>query len=180
MTPRPTGRVFKVIGPTMVPLSSRSGGSSVADASIHRGHQSGITNRPPEHCLVAAFDLAASDPVDNRVTVDTQLRRLVYEELHSQLPAENADTPRRILRPKLANSVSPMGTTVAFSLSPSASATPFTEESAPRRASPATYSRCHVRSSGLGTRQPRRRRRPSCGRRVLGRRLRLRARHSAH
>lgn len=47
-------------------------------------HQSGITNRPPEHCVVGAFRLNTIEPVPTRDALE-ELRRVVSAELRSDL-----------------------------------------------------------------------------------------------
>lgn len=55
--------------------------------------QSGITNRPPEHALIAAFDLTGGDSAANQATV-VALRDLVHRELRSDLDDQGPATPK--------------------------------------------------------------------------------------
>jgi len=61
-------------------------------APVPGSPQSGIRNRPPEHAIVAAITL----PADQASTVSAlaTLRQIQAEELSSQLPVENAQTPK--------------------------------------------------------------------------------------
>lgn len=52
--------------------------------------QSGITNRPPEHCILATFALSGGDA---RASIET-LRATIEDELKSQLPDEDAATDK--------------------------------------------------------------------------------------
>jgi deferrochelatase/peroxidase EfeB len=61
--------------------------------------QSGITNRPPEHLVLAAFTLDATDPAQARDTVE-QLRAVEQRELRSDLDAENETTPKDVPPPE--------------------------------------------------------------------------------
>jgi deferrochelatase/peroxidase EfeB len=55
--------------------------------------QSGITNRPPEHALVAAFDFTGADPAANQAAVG-RLRTLVEAESRSDLDDQSPTTDK--------------------------------------------------------------------------------------
>lgn len=57
------------------------------------GHQAGITNRPPEHCIVACFRLNTTDPVATRNALE-ELRRIESAELRSDLDNQSAGTDK--------------------------------------------------------------------------------------
>lgn len=55
--------------------------------------QSGITNRPPEHALVVAFDFAAGDAHATQATI-ARLKSLAEKELRSDLDDQDAATDK--------------------------------------------------------------------------------------
>ena len=55
--------------------------------------QAGITNRPPEHVIVAAFRLEQTDPAQVRATVE-ELRRIEKAELRSDLDEQGPQADR--------------------------------------------------------------------------------------
>lgn len=55
--------------------------------------QSGITNRPPEHALVATFDFTGADAAANQA-VTVRLRDLIGRELRSDLDDQDPTTPK--------------------------------------------------------------------------------------
>ena len=55
--------------------------------------QSGITNRPPEHALVVAFDFAAGDAQATQATI-ARLKSLAEKELRSDLDDQDAATDK--------------------------------------------------------------------------------------
>lgn len=61
--------------------------------------QSGITNRPPEHCHVAAFRLETKDPVATRAAVEA-LRRIERAELRSNLDEQTPATEKAAPSPE--------------------------------------------------------------------------------
>jgi deferrochelatase/peroxidase EfeB len=56
-------------------------------------YQSGITNRPPEHCVVGAFRLNTTEPVATSNALE-ELRRVVSAELRSDLDNQSAGTDK--------------------------------------------------------------------------------------
>lgn len=59
----------------------------------HRAPQAGILNRPPDHLLVAAFTLTATDAAGATAAIE-KLRQIVQAELSSDLADETAQTAK--------------------------------------------------------------------------------------
>lgn len=62
-------------------------------------HQSGITNRPPEHCVVAAFRVNTTEPLPTRNALE-ELRRVVSAELRSDLDSQGPDADKEAPSPE--------------------------------------------------------------------------------
>jgi len=65
----------------------------------HPTPQSGITNRPPEHCIVGAFRLDTTDPVSTRQALDA-LKRIERSELRSDLDDQGPATDKAAPSPE--------------------------------------------------------------------------------
>lgn len=83
------------------PNGSRSGWTTKPPTSkehtvTNRQHsypQSGITNRPPEHIIIASYRVVAADPTAVKAALEA-LRELQRRELHSDLDDQSATTPK--------------------------------------------------------------------------------------
>lgn len=65
----------------------------------HPTPQSGITNRPPEHCIFGAFRLDTTDPVSTRQALDA-LKRIERSELRSDLDDQGPATDKAASSPE--------------------------------------------------------------------------------
>ena len=74
--------------------------TAAAAAKVARTHpQSGILNRPPEHALVAAFRLGATDPTTTRAALE-RLREVERAELRSNLDDQGPTTDKTAPSPE--------------------------------------------------------------------------------
>ncbi len=65
----------------------------------HLSPQSGITNRPPEHCIVGSFRLDTTDPATTRQALDA-LQRIERSELRSDLDDQGPTTDKAAPSPE--------------------------------------------------------------------------------
>lgn len=65
----------------------------MAEPLTPRAPQSGVMNRPPEHCLVAAFRLDTPDPTATRNALE-EVRRIHSAEVRSDLDNQSAGTDK--------------------------------------------------------------------------------------